>query len=126
MLTLFVYACKHSVQTPVTPSGNGGDTTGTGGGGSGSGGGSGGCSGSGSGSQLVCFESQVLPIFLTKCATNGCHDGATAEKDLVLNSYNGIRFGRSDAIVPFDLSESKIYRRITETDINKRMPYMLP
>ena len=56
-------ACKHDIPIdstipPVTVPGGGG-----GGGG-------------GTGSNLVCFETDILPIFQTNCAKASCHDAA--------------------------------------------------
>ncbi len=55
----------------------------------------------------VCFESSVLPIFISSCARSGCHDAKTHEEEFILNSYNNIiRKG----IVPGNAKESKLYK----------------
>jgi hypothetical protein len=62
-----------------------------------------GCTSSGT----VCFESSVLPIFISSCARSGCHDAITKEEGFVLDNYNNIvRKG----IVPGDANESKLYK----------------
>lgn len=62
-----------------------------------------GCTSSGA----VCFESSVLPIFISSCARSGCHDAITKEEGYVLDNYNNIvRKG----IVPGNANESKLYK----------------
>jgi len=54
----------------------------------------------------VCFESNVLPIFISSCARSGCHD-ATSNEDYKLNNYaNIVRRG----ITPGNATNSKLYR----------------
>lgn len=65
----------------------------------------------------VCFETEILPIFLNSCAISGCHDG-TGESDLVLKSYQNIL----EEIEPGDPAESEIYEVITLTSGDDRMP----
>ena len=57
----------------------------------------------GSGSStyaVVCFETEILPIFQSNCATSNCHDAATANEGYIFYSYQniirrGIRPGRA-------------------------------
>ncbi len=66
----------------------------------------------------VCFESSVLPIFISSCARSGCHDAITKEEGFVLDNYNNIiRKG----IVPGDANESKLYKVLFESG-DDRMP----
>lgn len=66
----------------------------------------------------VCFESSVLPIFVSSCAVPGCHDAVTQEEELVLDSYTKIvRKG----IVPGNANESKLYKVLFE-DGEDQMP----
>lgn len=61
--------------------------------------------------QGVCFESSVLPIFISSCAKSGCHDAAT-QTDYNLSTYDNIvRRG----IVPGNAGSSKIYRVLSLT-----------
>ncbi len=63
-------------------------------------------------STTVCFESSVLPIFISSCAKSGCHDAVSHEDGYTLDSYNNIiRKG----IVPGNASESKIYDVLFES-----------
>ena len=52
---------------------------------------------------VVCFESDILPIFQTGCAISGCHDGLNESYDL--SSYNGIKMG----VTPGDPMKSSAY-----------------
>ena len=55
----------------------------------------------------ICFESSVLPIFLSSCAKSGCHDAITKEEGYVLDNYtNIVRKG----IVPGNANDSKLYK----------------
>lgn len=73
-----------------------------------------GCTSSGQ----ICFETNVLPIFISSCARPGCHDAETHEDGYNLSSYATIvRKG----IEPGDASESKLYEVLFETG-DDRMP----
>ena len=55
----------------------------------------------------VCFESSVLPIFISSCAKSGCHNASSKEEGFVLDNYNNIvRKG----ISPGNASNSKLYK----------------
>jgi hypothetical protein len=63
------------------------------------------------GDPNLCFERDVLPIFVSNCAKSGCHDGGSGSEgeDYVLNSYRGIvRRG----IVPGNPAASRIWQSI--------------
>ena len=67
----------------------------------------------------VCFESSVLPIFVSSCAIAGCHDAITQEEEFVLNSYaNIVREG----IVPGNARESKLYKVLFATGEDQMPP----
>ena len=71
----------------------------------------------------ICFERDILPIFISNCAIGGCHDAASHEEGYILDSYNNImNTGDDDGIKPFDASGSEIYEVLIEDDIDKRMP----
>lgn len=38
----------------------------------------------------VCFQEEVLPIFVSKCANKGCHNPIDREEDLDFTTYEGI------------------------------------
>jgi hypothetical protein len=65
----------------------------------------------------VCFERDVLPIFLNSCAKPGCHDGS-GESDLRLTSYVPI----SHAVEPGKPYSSRIYNTIIATGGETKMP----
>jgi len=67
----------------------------------------------------VCFESNVLPIFIASCARSGCHDATTREEDLVLDTYTHIV---REGIVPGDAEESKLYKVLFETGEDQMPP----
>lgn len=66
----------------------------------------------------ICFEREVLPIFLSNCALSGCHDAISAQAGNVFTSYAGIlrevRAGRPQ--------NSPLYLVLVENDPNYRMP----
>lgn len=99
---IVMYACKHAIVNPTSPTG---------------GGGSGPITGPLPNGQ-VCFD-DVLPIFQSSCAKSGCHNAASAQKGYVFDSYSNIT---RKGIKPGDASGSKVYRMITETDPGDRMP----
>lgn len=66
----------------------------------------------------VCFESEVLPLFKSNCAKSGCHDAASHEGDVVLDSYTNILRRK---ITPGNADASKIYKVLFETG-EKKMP----
>jgi Planctomycete cytochrome C/Cytochrome C oxidase, cbb3-type, subunit III len=66
----------------------------------------------------ICFESSVLPIFISSCARSGCHDAITREEGYVLDNYDNIvRKG----IKPGNANDSKLYEVLFESG-DDRMP----
>lgn len=65
----------------------------------------------------VCFTTQVLPFFVSNCATSGCHDTKTHADGYDLTSYTKIMKG----ITAGSPSKSKLYTVMLRTD-NERMP----
>lgn len=98
LLLLVVYACVHDpmplIQPPteVNPGNTYGGTTAN-------------CV-----YQGVCFESTVLPIFITSCAKSGCHDATTVKDGYNLSTYAGIM---RKGIVPGNASSSKLLKVTT-------------
>lgn len=72
----------------------------------------------------VYFEQDVLPIILGNCAIPGCHDAGSAQNGVILTNYAQI-ISTGD-VRPGDFEGSDLYDVITETDLDKRMPYQLP
>jgi hypothetical protein len=103
-ILILLAACKHDIPVGAGNPGTGG----SGGGGTGSGG----------GSSLVCFQNEILPIFLGHCAKSGCHDAASHQNGYVFDSYaNIVRNG----ITPYRAANSKVYKVLFETG-NDKMP----
>lgn len=66
----------------------------------------------------ICFESSVLPIFVSSCAKPGCHDAETHEEGYVLDSYSNIV---RQGIKPGDANDSELYQVLFE-DGEDQMP----
>jgi len=99
-----IISCKHQIPGITDTGGSGGDNpppTST-------------CS-----TDSVYFQQQVLPIFISNCAMSGCHDNASRQDGITLTSYQGIISGGIRANNP---GNSKVYRVITTTDPDDRMP----
>ena len=71
-------------------------------------------------SQVVYFETQVLPILQSNCAMSGCHDEASHEEGIVLTSFT--RVMQTADIRPGNASRSELYEVLVETDADKKMP----
>lgn len=69
-------------------------------------------------SDGVCFESSVLPIFVSRCAQSGCHDSKSKKEGYVLDTYSNII---KRGISPGNASGSKLYKVLFETG-EDRMP----
>jgi ribosomal protein S16 len=59
---------------------------------------------------LVCFESQILPLFVSNCAMSGCHDAITQEKNIQLTDYTNIM----EEIVPNAPSSGDVMEAILD------------
>jgi len=71
--------------------------------------------------DTLCFVQDILPIFLSACATTGCHDAITHIEDYNLSSYTTI-MSNPEGIVPYYPGSSKIYEVVTENESDDRMP----
>jgi hypothetical protein len=68
----------------------------------------------------IYFQEQILPLFQSSCAVPDCHDAASHQEDIILDSYaNIINTGEIEA---GDLDAGKIYEKITESDPDDIMP----
>src|SRR5688572_21285354 len=101
---ILIESCKHIPPEPVFPADPGTTPPAPGGG--------------QSGSNLVCFETEILPIFQSNCAKSGCHDAITREEGYVFDSYENII--RKD-IRPGSATNSEVYEVLFETG-NDKMP----
>jgi mono/diheme cytochrome c family protein len=73
--------------------------------------------------ETVYFQQDVLPLIIANCAQSGCHDAATAEDGIVLDSFSSILYGDDeDLVVPGQPGESELLAAILETDPDKVMP----
>ncbi|XVJ67616.1 MAG: hypothetical protein HEQ40_16115 [Lacibacter sp.] len=70
------------------------------------------------GAATICFESNVLPIFVSNCAKSGCHDATTRAKEIQLDNYTDIMRG----IKANNPGGSKYWEKIIDNDPKDRMP----
>ena len=70
--------------------------------------------------DVVYFDNQVLPILRSNCALSGCHNAATAEEGIVLESYESLM--RARIVDTRSPSESKLYEVLVKGDGDERMP----
>jgi hypothetical protein len=68
--------------------------------------------------EIIYFENDVLPIFISNCAISGCHDVASAEDGVVLTNYQNIMKG----IKANDLGDSEYYEVLVTNDQEDLMP----
>ncbi len=106
-------SCKHEIPGPAAGNGGGGNGNGTGGG-------NGGGNGIPCDPNVIYFEQQVLPILISSCAKSGCHNSASAQDGVILNSYANVM--NTGDVEPFNLGDSEIWEVITESDPDKVMP----
>ena len=99
VLALLIYACRHETLIPggTPPNGITPPTA---------------------GASTICFETNVLPIFVSNCAKAGCHDAITKAKGLRYDNYGEIM----NTIRPNRPDNSQAWERIMETRADKRMP----
>jgi|SRR5688572_2847763 len=123
ILSFLIFAgCKHEPLVPgdVTGENNGGGTNGGGNNGGGNNG------GGGTGNGLPCdpdsiyFQQQILPFLVTNCAKSGCHNAASQQDGVILDSYNNVM--NTGEVEPYDLDDTEIWEVITESDPDKVMP----
>lgn len=100
---IVIYSCHHEIINPGDGSNNGG---GNGGGG-------------GNNDSLVCFESDILPLFTSYCAKSGCHDARTKMEGYVFNSYSNIVV---KGIIAGNSVDSKVYKVLLPGADNKMPP----
>jgi hypothetical protein len=70
------------------------------------------------GAATICFETNVLPIFVSNCAKVGCHNSITQADGLRFDNYTEIM----KSIKPNNASGSKAWEAINETKPDERMP----
>ncbi len=111
-----ISSCKHEL---IYPDNTENSNNNNGGGNNGGGNNGGGNNGGGSPEDtIICFETEILPLFQSSCALSGCHDAITHEEGLRLYTYNNIM----QDIVPFQPTEGDIMESITDDNPNDIMP----
>lgn len=70
--------------------------------------------------NVVYFDLDVLPILQSNCAFSGCHDAASAEDGVVLESYETVM--QTADVEAFNLNDSEIYEVLVDNDLDERMP----
>jgi len=70
--------------------------------------------------QVIYFNQDVLPILNSNCAFSGCHDMASAEDGVILETYEDV-IATAD-VEPFNLDDSEIYEVLVDLDEDERMP----
>lgn len=70
--------------------------------------------------DTVYFQTQVLPLLMANCARAGCHDATTRADGVVMTDYQQIV--SSAEVKASKPADSKLYKVITETRPDKRMP----
>jgi len=70
--------------------------------------------------SIIYFNNQILPLLQSGCAIAGCHDPITKEDGVVLNSFENVI--KTGDIKAFNPGGSKLYKKITTSDLKDRMP----
>ena len=60
----------------------------------------------------ICFERDILPVFISKCTQSGCHGTQSGKGGYVLDNYNDIM---RKGIVPGNIAASKIWESVAIT-----------
>lgn len=70
--------------------------------------------------DIIYFDKDILPILNSNCAFSGCHDAASAENGVILDSYENVL--ATVDVEPFNLDDSELYEVLTDNDEEERMP----
>jgi hypothetical protein len=70
------------------------------------------------GSSTICFETDVLPIFVSNCAKVGCHDAITKAKGIRFDNYGEVM----KSITANDPAKSNAWKAIMDDKPTKVMP----
>ncbi|MFT3845752.1 MAG: hypothetical protein QM725_11910 [Lacibacter sp.] len=68
--------------------------------------------------SVICFQTDVLPVFTSNCAKSGCHDAVTKADGLRFDNYTEIM----KKIRANNPNDSEAWKVILETRDDKRMP----
>jgi hypothetical protein len=66
----------------------------------------------------ACFERDILPVLVSRCASTGCHDAVTHREGFNFSSYSTTL----QAVNPGNPGESKLYEVITTASGEDKMP----
>jgi hypothetical protein len=66
------------------------------------------------------FQTQVLPLLVSNCSKDGCHNSTSHREGIVLDNYSNIM--ATGNIIPGNAGQSRIYRSLTQSDPEERMP----
>lgn len=66
---------------------------------------------------IISFKDEILPLVVSSCAYDGCHDATTAADDIVLDSYENIM----KEVTPYKPNRSELYEVLNEGG-DDRMP----
>ena len=61
------------------------------------------------GDPSICFERDILPIFISNCAKSGCHDASSHRGGYLLDNYSNIM---KKGIVPGNTAASRIWESV--------------
>ncbi|MEP7262907.1 MAG: c-type cytochrome domain-containing protein [Bacteroidota bacterium] len=114
LVLLFITSCKHDL--PMLPS----VSTGTDNNNTNNGNNNNGNNGTSCDPGTVYFNSQVLPLLVSNCAKSGCHDAASHEEGIILDSY--INVMNTADVEPFRPSAGDLMEVLTTNDPDDRMP----
>ena len=70
--------------------------------------------------DVIYFDLDVLPLLLSNCAFSGCHDAASHQDGVILESYETVI--QTADVEPFNLGDSEIYEVLVDTDLDEIMP----
>ncbi len=68
----------------------------------------------------VYFTNNILPLFISNCAKSGCHDVASHEEGIILDTYDHVI--NTGDIEPGRPSSGKIIDVVSSSDPDKKMP----
>lgn len=69
--------------------------------------------------NVVYFQQDILPLLVSNCSMPGCHSSNNPADGIDLTSYQSLM--AADVVRPNDLNR-KLYRAITDSDPDDRMP----
>jgi uncharacterized membrane protein len=70
--------------------------------------------------NIIYFEKDILPLLRSNCTFSGCHDAASAQDGVILESYASVI--QTADVEAFNLEDSEIYEVLVDNDLDERMP----